>query len=134
MPYSEINSEQRATQRISSEQDTELNSCASSDLYMNVSSDSADESRFIRVEAKFKPMFATRTWHRLHAVALLETDAVRLSLLILLAEEAILDRYIELIADVGESDEIADLQSAMIVLSQLREANHLNYEATNFVA
>jgi hypothetical protein len=132
MPHPEKDTEQRASQGL--EQSTEWNSCTSSDLYMNPSSDSTDESCFIRVEAKFKPMFAIKTWHRLHAVALLETDTVRLSLLILLAEEAILDRYIELIAEARESDEIIDLQSAIFALSQLREANQLNYEATNLVA
>ncbi len=59
---------------------------------------------------------------------------VRLSLFLLVTEEAIFAQYIELIADQTDSDEIADLQKAIDVLSQLREANEIGNVATRFVA
>jgi hypothetical protein len=143
MLHPEIDSERGATQEIGEQEHlvvtlslgiAELNANTRKDLYINANAENTDEPRFLRVGAEFKPMFAVQAWHRLYAGALLEIDMVRLSLFIVLAEEAILDRYIELIADVREPDEIVDLQSAFFVLSQLREANQLGYVATNFVA
>ena len=134
MLHPEIDSERGTTQETYCEEITTLNARTSSDLNVDASVENTDESLSFRGETKAKPMFAIKTWQRLYAVALLETDTVRLSLLSLLAEEAILDRYIELIADVRESVEIVDLRSAVIVLSQLREANQPGYGATNFVA
>jgi hypothetical protein len=139
MPYPEINSERgtaqetrdlvvRLTDRIA-----ELNAPTSNDLYINASA-STVLPRFFRVATEFTSMFVTQTWHRLYAGALVETDTVRLSLFITLAEEAVLDRYVELIADVTQSDEIEDLQKAIVVLSQLRESNLIDYVAPQFVA
>lgn len=81
-----------------------------------------------------RPMFYSQKWHRLYAGTLIETDSIRLSLFIVMTEEAILARYIELIADESESDEINDLQRAIAVLSQLRESNLIDYVAPEFVA
>lgn len=80
-----------------------------------------------------RPMFITQQWQRLYAGALLEVDPVRISLFIVLTEEAILGRYIKLIADESESDEIADLQNAITVVSELRESNLIGYVAPEFV-
>jgi hypothetical protein len=63
-----------------------------------------------------------------------ESYPVRTSLFIVLTEETILGRYIKLIADESESDEIADLQNAITVVSELRESNLIGYVAPEFVA
>jgi hypothetical protein len=101
---------------------------------VNAGGQNSGEPHFFRVETKFKPMFVTQIWHKLYGGALMETDPVRLSLFLVLAEEAILDRYIELIADVTQADEIVDLQSAVAMLSQLREAIPIGYVPSQFVA
>jgi hypothetical protein len=142
MPHPEINNERGTAQEAGEQQDlvgaladgiAQLNVPASKDLYINAS-ESTEEPRFFRVETEFKPMFVNQTWHRLYAGALLETDRVKLSLFVVLAEEAILDRYVELIPDVPQSDEIEDLQKAIAVLSQLRESNLIDHVAPQFVA
>jgi hypothetical protein len=89
--------------------------------------------RAVKIRTR-RPMFVSQKWHRLYAGALMETDSVRLSLFILVTEEAIFARYIELIADDCKSDEIADLQNAIAVLSELRESNLIDYVAPEFVA
>jgi hypothetical protein len=143
MLHPEIDSERGATQEIGEQEHlvvtlslgiAELNANTNKDFYINLTAENTDEPRFFRVGAEFKPMFAVQAWHRFYAGALLETDMVRLSLFIVLAEDAILDRYIELIADLMEPEEIVDLQTAVVVLSQLRETNQLGYMATNFIA
>jgi hypothetical protein len=104
------------------------------DLYVNANADSSDGVRFRRVHSSFLPMFATQKWQKLYAQALLETDTDNLSLLIVLAEEAVLDRYIELVADVSEPDEVVDLRNAAQVLSELREVNSIGYVDPEFLA
>jgi hypothetical protein len=97
-------------------------------------SGSVNRSRRAVKTGALRPMFVAQTWHRLYAGALMETDSVRLSLFIGVTEQAVLGRYIELIPDESKSDEITDLQNAIAVLSQLREANLIDYVAPEFVA
>jgi len=94
----------------------------------------SSQARFLRVESKFKPMFVIQSWHKLYAGALMESDSTRLCLFIILTEEAILERYIALIAEASESDEILDLQNAVAVLSELREANQIGLAVSKLVA
>ncbi len=114
--------------------ESDLKNPANKFTYINANRESSSERSFFRVQAKFKPMFAIQTWHKLYAGALMETDTIRLSLFLVVTEEAILARYIQLIADETESDEIADLQNAIEMLSQLREANQIGHAASQFVA
>jgi hypothetical protein len=128
MPHSEFN--------VGLNEGIESNLTNPTDTLVCVSagSESNAEPCFFRIEARFKPMFAIQIWHGLYAGALMETDAVCLSQFLVSAEEAILDRYIELIADETQADEIVDLQNAIAVLSQLREVNQIGYVASQFVA
>jgi hypothetical protein len=89
--------------------------------------------RAVDIKARL-PMFVSQKWHRFYAGALMETESTRLCLSIALTEEAILDRCIALIAEESESDEILDLQNAITVLSELREANQIGLAVSNLVA
>jgi hypothetical protein len=79
-------------------------------------------------------MFATQIWHRFYAVALLETDPAKLAATITLAEEAILNRYVDLLIAQVQTDETVDLQHAVAILSQLKEANAIGRMSQEFVA
>jgi hypothetical protein len=103
MPHPEINGERGTAQETGEQHDLavmltdgidELNAPTSKDLYINASA-STVMPRFFRVETEFKSMFVNQTWHRLYAGALLETETIRLSLFILLAEEELTVRRID---------------------------------------
>jgi hypothetical protein len=72
-----------------------------------------------RERAAIQELFVTRHWHRPYAEALLETDRAKLPALIAVAGEVILARYAELAGSQVPSDEIPDLQHAVLALSQL---------------
>jgi hypothetical protein len=143
MPHPEIKREREFSQKPAKQRDSvlslreaigELNALTSKSWYVNADAAGSHEPCFFRVETGYIPMFVTQIWHKFYGQALLETDTIRLSLIIVLAEEAILDHYIELIDDVTLPDEIVDLQNAIKVLSGLREANQIGYVAPQFVA
>ncbi len=103
MPHPEINGERGTAQETGEQHDLavmltdgidELNAPTSKDLYINASA-STVLPRFFRVATEFTSMFVTQTWHRLYAGALLETETIRLSLFILLAEEELTVRRID---------------------------------------
>jgi hypothetical protein len=75
----------------------------------------------VRERVALNELFVTRKWHRSYAEALLETDGAKLPALIAAAGEAILVRYVELTASPVPTDEIVDLQHAVVALSQLSE-------------
>jgi hypothetical protein len=112
----------------------ELNLRNPTDKFISTVDRGGSEARFVRIESKFGSMFAIQKWHRVYAGALIETDLVRLSRSIVLAEEAILDRYMALIAEASESDEIPDLRNSMAALLELREINQIGRTASQLVA
>jgi hypothetical protein len=79
------------------------------------------DARVVRERVALNELFVTRKWHRSYAEALLETDGAKLPALIAAAGEAILVRYVELTASPVSTDEIVDLQHAVVALSQLSE-------------
>jgi hypothetical protein len=103
------------------------------DKFISIVEGQGSEARFVRIESGFGPMFAIQKWHKLYAGALIETDSVRLSRCIVLAEAALLDRYLKLIATKSDSDEFLDLQNAIAVLSGLREVNLISRMASEVV-
>jgi hypothetical protein len=75
--------------------------------------------------AKLKSLFFTQQWHRPYAEALLESDPAKLPGLVAVAEQAILNRYLELTASASTTDERVDLGHAVDALAQLRKTNRL---------
>jgi hypothetical protein len=67
-----------------------------------------------------KNFFVSENWHRPYAHALMETDPLRLVPLIVEAEHAIFNRYLELCASPGPSEHSRDLQNAVDVLIDRR--------------
>jgi hypothetical protein len=69
-----------------------------------------------------KDYLVPRTWHKPYAEALLETDPSKMAALILVAEDAILDRSVEIQTCPTPIEESHDLESALQVLSRLRKS------------
>ena len=67
-----------------------------------------------------KNFFVSENWHRPYAHALMETDPLRLVPLIVEAEHAIFNRYLELCASPGPIEHSRDLQNAVDVLIDRR--------------
>lgn len=112
----------------------ELNAGVDATLCLDVDGAWLDPTLFSTNEIELKPLFAIQIWHKLYAEALLETDSTKLSVMITLAEGAILDRYVELFVSHLQTDETLDLQHAVAALSQLKEINAIGNTAKHSVA
>jgi hypothetical protein len=71
-------------------------------------------------ELKSEDFFTSEKWHKPYAEALMETDPVRLEALIIEAEDAISNRYLELCISPAPIGCRRDLQNAISVLMELR--------------
>jgi hypothetical protein len=69
-----------------------------------------------------KNFLVSENWHRPYAHALMETDPLRLPPLILEAENAIFNRYLELCVSPRSIEHSRDIQNAIHVLMQLKNA------------
>ena len=74
-----------------------------------------------RVE--FKDYSVSHEWHRPYVEALFETDEAKLGALIVGAERAIVERFLELSVASVETDEILDLQNAADVITEFKKAS-----------
>jgi hypothetical protein len=69
-----------------------------------------------------KNLFVTEKWHGPYAHALMESDPTRLAPLIVEAEHAIFNRYLELCQSPGPIEYSRDLQNATGVLRNLKNS------------
>ena len=72
---------------------------------------------------KLEDLFVTQPWHRPYAEALLNNNPINLPVLIAQAEDAILERYLELSITPSGTDELADLGHATDALIILKTAS-----------
>ena len=72
--------------------------------------------------------FVSEKWHRPYAEALRETDVTKSLTLIADAEDAILNRHLELCISPGSMEQSLDLQQAISVLAQLKKRHVAEHE------
>lgn len=101
----------------------ELNSLSSRSLAALWPTASHNEPAFKHKKLALEDMFVTRQWHRAYAEALIESDPAKLPRLIAEAEEAILNRYLEIVASGMSEEESGDLRHAVEALNQLKKSN-----------
>jgi hypothetical protein len=70
-------------------------------------------------KSESQAMFVVQRWHRLYAVALIESDPALLPEAVALAEQAVLVRFLELFVARSETEETIELRRAMAALSEL---------------
>jgi hypothetical protein len=93
----------------------------------------AEKSAADRV-LEINDFFVSEKWHRPYAEALQETDATKLPTLIAEAENAILDRCLELCTSQGSMEQIFDLRRAISVLAQLKKPHVVEHNLQNSVS
>ena len=82
----------------------------------------------------FKDYSVSKEWHRPYVEALFETDEGRRKALTAKAEQAIVDRFLELLIASVETDEILDLQNAAHAITELKKASAVAYTPQHLVA
>jgi hypothetical protein len=83
---------------------------------------------------ELKGVLVSEEWHKPYAEALIEADPAESKRLILLAERAILARYLELCFYPGSKEQYQDLWQAVDALSELKEINTTSRALQNSVA